>query len=128
MQVGLAKYAQQYPGIDQMVFEPNEDDGEMFFTNIFSYSSRRRVCQHAFRSTLADLRQRRDVLGPLLQRHGLRLRDEVIDDPHRSIVEGLRKPPRQTDTTARLRRALDDVEDIIRQRRPNRRRSAGNKG
>jgi len=127
MQVGLAKYAQQYPGIDQMVFEPNEDDGEMFFTNIFSYSSRRRVCQHAFRSTLADLRQRRDVLGPLLQRHGLRLRDEVIDDPHRSIVEGLRKPPRQTDTTAQLRRALDDVEDLIRQRRPHRRRAAGDK-
>jgi predicted acylesterase/phospholipase RssA len=127
MQVGLAKYAQQYPGIDQMVFEPNEDDGEMFFTNIFSYSSRRRVCQHAFRSTLADLRQRRDVLGPLLQRHGLRLRDEVIDDPQRSIVHGQRKPPRQTDTTARLRRALDDVEDIIRQHRPNRRRSAGKK-
>jgi len=99
----------------------------MFFTNIFSYSSRRRVCQHAFRSTLADLRQRRDVLGPLLQRHGLRLRDEVIDDPHRSVVEGVRKPPRQTEATARLRRALDDVEDIIRERRPNRRRSTGRK-
>jgi hypothetical protein len=124
MQVGLAKYAQQYPGIDQMVFEPNEDDGEMFFTNIFSYSSRKRVCEHAFRSTLADLRLRRDVLGPLLQRHGLRLRDEIIDDPDRSVAQGLRKPPRQTDATARLRRALDDVEEIVRQRRPNRRRSA----
>ena len=127
MQVGLAKYAQQYPGIDQMVFEPNEDDAEMFFTNIFSYSSRRRVCQHAFRSTLEDLRSRRDVLGPILERHGLRLRDEVIDDPQRSIVEGLRKPTRQTETTARLRRALDDVEQLIRERRPNRRRAASRK-
>lgn len=114
MQVGLAKYAQQYPATDQLVFEPNEDDGEMFFTNIFSYSSRQRVCEHAFRSTLADLRRRRDVLAPLLQRHGLRLRNEVIDDIDRSVAVGLDKPRRRTETTARLNRALDDLDALIR--------------
>ena len=125
MQVGLAKYAQQYPDIDQVVFEPNEDDGEMFFTNIFSYSSRHRVCEHAFRSTLADLRARRDVLGPLFARHGLRLRDEVLDDPALSVMDGIGKPRRQTETTARLRRALDDVGELVRQRHANRRRKPG---
>jgi NTE family protein len=113
MQVGLAKYAQQYPGVDQLVFEPNEDDSEMFFTNIFSYSSRRRVCEYAFRSTLADLRKQRTTLGPVLERHGLRLRDEVIDDVDRSVEHGLGKPHRQTESTARLRRALDDVEHLV---------------
>jgi predicted acylesterase/phospholipase RssA len=122
MQVGLAKYAQQYPGIDQMVFEPNEDDGEMFFTNIFSYSSRHRVCEHAFRSTLADLRGRREQLGPILLRHGLRLRDDVLDDHKLSVMDGVGRPRRQTDTTARLRRALDDVGELVRQRHDNRRR------
>ncbi len=124
MQVGLAKYAQQYPDTDQAVFEPNEDDGEMFFTNVFSYSSRQRVCEHAFRSTLADLRKRREQLAPVLARHGLRLRDEVLDDPGATIMDGLGLAPKPTETTARLRRALDDVDALVKARRPNRRRAA----
>ena len=96
-----------------MVFEPNEDDGEMFFTNIFSYSSRQRVCEHAFRSTLADLRRRRDVLGPLLQKHGLRLRDEVIDHADRSITFGMVRPRRRSDVTAQLHRALEDIGELV---------------
>lgn len=122
MQVGLGKYAQQYPGVDQVVLEPNEDDGEMFFTNIFSYSSRQRVCENAFRSTLADLRKQRATLAPVLARHGLRLRDEVLDDPARSVELGLGVQHRTTETTARLRRALDDVDQLIQQRRTARRR------
>jgi len=113
MRVGLAKYAQEYPATDQMVFEPNEDDGEMFFTNIFSYSSRKRVCENAFRSTLADLRRRRDVLGPMLQKHGLRLRDEVIDHADRSIAFGMDKPRRRSEVTAQLHRALEDIGEMV---------------
>ncbi|MDZ4047565.1 MAG: patatin-like phospholipase family protein [Pseudoxanthomonas sp.] len=124
MQVGLAKYAQQYPDTDQVVFEPNEDDGEMFFTNVFSYSSRQRVCEHAFHSTLSDLHRRRAQLDPVLRRHGLRLRDEVLDDPGISVMDGLGLGPRTTDTTARLRVALDDVDAIVKSRRPSRRRTA----
>jgi NTE family protein len=122
MQVGLEKYAQQYPDTDQVVFEPNEDDGEMFFTNIFSYSSRHRVCEHAFRSTLADLRARREQLAPIFARHGLRLRDEVLDDPDLSVMDGVAKPRRQTETTARLRRALDDIGELVQVRHGNRHR------
>jgi NTE family protein len=128
MQVGLAKYAQQYPAIDQIVLEPDEDDGEMFFTNIFSYSSRHRVCEHAFRSTLADLRNRREVLGPIFARHGLRLRDEVLDDPGLSVMDGVGKARRQTETTARLSRALDDIGELVRERHANRRRGTRAKG
>lgn len=113
MRVGLGKYAEKYPGTDQLVFEPNEDDGEMFFTNIFSYSSRQRVCEHAFRSTLADLRRRRDVLRPLLQKHGLRLRDEVIDHADRSVAFGMEKPRRRSDVTAQLHRALEDIGELV---------------
>jgi predicted acylesterase/phospholipase RssA len=122
MQVGQGKYAQQYPQVDQIVLEPDEDDGEMFFTNIFSYSSRHRVCEHAFRSTLADLRARRAELGPVLARHGLRLRDEVLDHPAPSVMDGVGPARRQTDTTARLRRALDDIGELVRERHRNRHR------
>jgi len=114
MQVGLAKYAQQYPQVDQMVFEPNEDDGEMFFTNVFSFDSRQRVCEYAYQSTLRDLRKRKAELDPVLAKHGLKLRDEVLNSSSSSIMHGLQKPIRQTDATARLRRALDDIEHSMR--------------
>jgi len=113
MQVGLAKYAQQYPEVDQMVFEPNDDDGEMFFTNVFSFDSRQRVCEHAYQTTLADLRRRSAELAPVLAKHGLKLRDDVLNAGSSSILKGMKKPVRQTETTARLRRALDDIEHSI---------------
>ena len=117
MQVGLAKYAQQYPGIDQLIFEPNSNDGEMFFTNAFSFYNRRRVCQLGYRNTLQDLRNRAESLRPVLAAHGIRLRDEVLRDKHRTVLSNLGKaPPRSTETTARLRRALDETEHLIRQR------------
>jgi predicted acylesterase/phospholipase RssA len=121
MQVGLGKYAQQYPATDQLVFEPNEDDGEMFHTNIFSYSSRSHLCAHAFRSTLADLRSRREALAPLFARHGLRLRDEVLDDPAIGVADGLGPRRRRTEASARLERALDRIEE--RHAKPRRRRT-----
>ena len=118
MQVGLAKYAQQYPDVDQLVFEPNPGDGELFFANAFSFGARRRICQLAYRNTLDDLARRRDELRPMLAAHGIGLRDAVLDDPHRTVLTGLEKaPPRSTETTARLRRALDDTEHLLRSRR-----------
>ncbi|TWI03925.1 putative acylesterase/phospholipase RssA [Luteimonas cucumeris] len=121
MEIGLAKYAQQYPDVDQLVFEPNADDGEMFYTNLFSFSSRHQVCQLAYRNTLADLRRRADTLRPLLAAHGIQLREEIVNDPQRSILDGLDEPPRMTDATARLHRALDDVAQMVAS--PNTRRT-----
>jgi NTE family protein len=113
MQVGLAKYAQQYPETDQLVFEPNEDDGEMFFTNVFSFSSRQKVCEHAFRSTLNDLRKRKEELAPIFANHGLKLREEVLDKLELSVLDGMPKQTRPTKTTSQLRRTLDDLDRMI---------------
>jgi predicted acylesterase/phospholipase RssA len=113
MQVGLARYAQQYPNIDQLVFEPNADDGELFFTNAFSFTARQRICEIAYRNTLDDLRRRIDVLEPQLAAHGIGLRRDVLEDTGRSILDGLPPPRRETETTARLRRALDDIDHRV---------------
>lgn len=110
MQVGLARYAQQYPDIDQLVLEPNAADGELFYTSVFSFGARRRICDLAYRNTLADLRTRADQLRPMFKAHGIDLRESIIADPERSILDGLARPPRHTETTARLQRALDDIE------------------
>jgi predicted acylesterase/phospholipase RssA len=118
MQVGLQRYAQTYPNIDQLVFEPNSDDGELFFTNVFSFAARRRVCELAYRNTMDDLRKRAAELRPMLEAHGLSLRQDVISDESRSILDGLPKVPRATETTARLRRALDEVDHLVASRTP----------
>lgn len=125
MQVGLARYAQQYPDIDQLIFEPNAEDAELFFTNAFSFSARRRISEIAYRNTMSDLRRRADVLAPVLAANGIGLRMDVIADPQRSILDGLAPPPRDNDATARLRRALDDVDHLVERRRPARRRASG---
>lgn len=79
MQVGMAQYARQYGNAHVILFEPGRDDAEMFFTNVFSYANRHRVFDHAYRRTLEDLRARRRQIGPTLARHGIRLRQPVLD-------------------------------------------------
>lgn len=114
MQVGLEKYQRQYEKSDLVLFEPSPDDVEMFFTNVFSYESRVRVAEHAYRSTLSDLHARYDQLAPLFARHGIRLRKEIVSDINRELMSSLGiRPPRRTDATTRLRRALDELDQSI---------------
>jgi NTE family protein len=116
MQVGLAKYAQQYPETDQLVLEPNEDDAEMFFTSVFSYSTRHKVCEHAFQSTLRDLKNRAEALTPLLAKHGLRLKHEILNNAEISLLDGMDPTLRRTATTAQLWHNLNDLEHQIKKR------------
>jgi NTE family protein len=121
MQAGLPKYAHQYGHADVVLFEPEPDDAQMFFTNIFSYDNRLQVAEHAYRATLADLRAQRDTLAPLLARHGLTLNHSVLEDTGRSLRAGLgRGPARVTPATARLREALDELDELV-SARPRRR-------
>jgi NTE family protein len=80
MQVGLSKYEAQYQGADVLLFGPTSDDAEMFFTNLFSYSTRRHVCEHAYQRTRYDLLKRRHELEPLFARHGIMLNIDMLKD------------------------------------------------
>ena len=96
---------------------------ELFFTNAFSFSARQRICEIAWRNTMADLRRRADELAPVLEANGLALRMDVVNDEARTLLDGLAPPPRDNDATARLRRALDDVDRRLEPRRPAARRA-----
>jgi NTE family protein len=85
MQVGLSKYEAQYAGADVLLFEPTSDDTEMFFTNLFSYSTRKRVCEHAYQRTRQDLLRRRHELEPLFARHGILLNIDALKDNTRTL-------------------------------------------
>lgn len=88
MQVSVARYAKDYPGLDLVLFEPTRADSDLFFTNIFSYASRRRLCEHAYQRTRADLLARKDALAPIFARHGIALRLDVLRDSTRTLVPG----------------------------------------
>lgn len=123
MQASMPKYERKYSGSDLLLIEPGTDDTDMFFTNIFSFANRRNLAEHAYQSTLNDLRAHRKTLGPLLQRHGLNLRDSVLDDPDRTLLGGLeQKPPRRSQATSRLHRTLDDLDRALDQEKPARKR------
>ncbi|MEM0961316.1 MAG: patatin-like phospholipase family protein [Bacteroidota bacterium] len=81
MGTGMASYADRYEGADLILFEPHKDDYRMFFTNVFSFAARREVVQYAYRSTLEQIRDRTDELEPILERHGLTLRHDVLKRP-----------------------------------------------
>ena len=104
MQVGMASYRTQYRGADVLLFEPRRDDPEMFFTNVFSYSSRHRVFEHAYRATLRDLAARRRELAPRLRRHGIAIRAAAL----RSAAHARERLP-----LTRLGNTLDRLERLI---------------
>jgi NTE family protein len=113
MQVGMERYETDYPHADIVLFQPNRDDAEMFFTNIFSYASRRRLAEHAYQKTRRELFERRHELGAVLARHGIKIRLDVLAESHRHLVK--RHAPRRAPMAAkaaidRLARSLDDLE------------------
>jgi predicted acylesterase/phospholipase RssA len=95
MRATFAHYGNDFPGLDFILFEPEPTDADLFFTNIFSYASRGRLCEHAYQRTRAMLRARSTELAPILARHGLQLREDVLADETRTLVpvsKGRRRP------------------------------------
>jgi predicted acylesterase/phospholipase RssA len=79
MRVGMERYAREFPDADVVLFEPAQNDEVIFFANIFSYSDRKRLAEHAYRHTLRELKRRAGELEPILARHGVRLNHAVLE-------------------------------------------------
>ena len=115
MQIGMERYRRDYPDADVLLFEPARDDREMFFANPFSYSDRRRLCEHAYQRTREDLRLRRRQLGPLLARHGVILDTAVLDDRSRTLLPPSKLSSKVSANSLRtLNSTLDRLEALLR--------------
>jgi predicted acylesterase/phospholipase RssA len=114
MQVGMERYRGEYPGADVVLFEPNRHDRQMFFTNIFSYASRRRLAEHAYQKTREELRKRREELEPILARHGIELDLDGMTQPDRHLVDVRRTRRGAAASAQRLSNTLDDLERWLR--------------
>ena len=89
MAAGMDRYRAQYPDADILLFEPDREDADMFFASIFSYTRRKALCEAAYRKTRQSLFARRDVLAPMLARHGIRLKLDVLSESPRPIGDAL---------------------------------------
>ena len=125
MELGMGGYARSHPDVDILLFEPDQQDPQMFLANTFSVAQRRVVAEHAYQQTRAMLRSRRGTLGARLARHGVTLDDAVLDDAHRHLVEP--RPPRSRAVRAlrRLDEVLDDLEHSLASLAPSPARGRG---
>jgi predicted acylesterase/phospholipase RssA len=117
MRAGMSQYRGRYPDADVVLLEPSSDDHRMFFTNIFSFSARRTVAAHAYDATRRDLLARYDELAPLLRRHGVTLRRDVLEG-RRDLWRRVGAPEAgrrasSVETLSRLDAALDRLGDLI---------------
>lgn len=119
MQSGIAQYARDYPDKDILLFEPTRDDAKLFFSNVFSFQSRRMVCEHAYQMTRRDLLARADMLESTLAPYGIRLRRDRLEDDQRTISTSLYGEmlplyvAKGRAKRARVRSGLGNVTDIL---------------
>ena len=113
MQIGMASYHERYPFSDRLLFEPDRDDEAMFFVNVFRYSERQRLANHAYQKTRRDLLAHAQQLAPLLRRHGIQLRRDRLRDPDRTFHSSVKA--QRGGVANELSSALDLLSDWIRQ-------------
>lgn len=109
MALGMKHYERAYPDTDIVLIEPDHRDPELYLANVFSYSRRSQLAEHAYQQTRAMLRSGDTDLAAKLGRHGIRLRTHVLDDPHRHLVARPKAPTRIGRAVASLHEAMDDL-------------------
>jgi hypothetical protein len=87
---------------------------------MFSYASRRRLCEHAFQKTRTELYRRRHELGPILARHGIRLRLDALKERRSLVHHDVAGRAEKEDTLLaaghRLGDSLDELERWLRRK------------
>ena len=114
LELGMKHYARAYPGRDIVLIEPDPRDTELFLANTFSYSRRGPLAEHAYQQTRARLRSKRDTLARTLQRHGVALRHDRLDDAQRRLIAPRPASTRLGRAVASLHDTLDDLGRALR--------------
>lgn len=111
MRTGFRSYEHLYPDADTVLIEPTPEEYREIFTNLFSFSNRHAVCEIAYQATRRQLREHADEIAPVLARHGLQLRRDVLDAP-RTLYDQPEQPTTQ-DVLDETNRTLDQLEQLL---------------
>jgi NTE family protein len=116
MRTGFRNYEFIYPDADVVLIEPEVSDHSLFFSNVFSFSNRYRVVRHAHEATLRYLLRHAGRLDPILRRHGLSLRWDVLSGGPPPFPPA-REPPAPggslRETMERGRASLRRLDDML---------------
>jgi len=119
MHVGMASYAARFPRADVLLLEPDRHDERLFFANVFRYTGRNRLVEHAYQRTRHDLLSQADRLSRALGRHGLTLNRQRLRDRRRTFATaGQERAARVRRTSQRLDQALHRLEALLAHGRP----------
>jgi len=114
MEAGFRKYYSSHPGADLLLLEPDRDDEDVFFTNIFSYADRKALCEHAYQFTRQDLLARSDELEKILEKRGMSLNMDLLNDRQRTLEESIGEGQSSHSQVARgLSKVLDELDDLL---------------
>ena len=114
MHVGMSRYGTHFPYADVMLLEPDRNDERLFFTNVFRYSGRHKLVEHAYQSTRRDLLAQAGTLAPLLAQRGLELNEKRLRERKRTFATAAReRSARARQTTRRLKSALASLDSLL---------------
>ena len=114
MEASFKKYFTSHPKVDLLLLEPDRGDEEVFFTNIFSYASRKALCEHSYQATRRDLLARSAQLNPALKKRGMSLNMDLLRDKKRTLDDSMGKGRCSHSGMARnLAGALDDLDELL---------------
>jgi hypothetical protein len=113
MKVGMEKYRRQYPHADILLFEPDREDADMFFANIFSYTHRKRLCEAAYHKTRQSLLARRATLEPQLAKGGVHLNLARLADANRAMHAAIDDPRPLSMRSPGVRQAARDLSHTL---------------
>jgi predicted acylesterase/phospholipase RssA len=113
MQIGITKYAADFPHAGMMLIEPNRNDERMFFTNVFSYGSRTELVEHAYQTTRQELLARAEQLDAFLEDYGLSLNTEALQRPQTFADSLTGEPSSLSAVGQQLTRSLEQLDRLL---------------
>jgi predicted acylesterase/phospholipase RssA len=114
MKVGFTKYRTSHAAADLVLLEPDRGDEDIFFTNIFSYSSRNALCEHAYQVTRRDLLAHATQLASVLAARGISLRLDLLEDDTRTLQQSIAEGQTSHATVSRdLAKTLNELEELL---------------
>jgi predicted acylesterase/phospholipase RssA len=111
MELGLQRYAREFPHVKIVVLEPTPDDMRMFSYNIMRYSARRVVAEHGYRTTVDHFRKNSARYKRLFARHGIKMADPS------SLPEVPPRHPHRSSLARTLDSSLDRLDSRLSSRR-----------
>lgn len=123
MALGMRHYQHDYPDTDIVLIEPDHRDTELYLANVFSYSQRRHLAEHAYQETRKLLRTRSMGWGPKLAKHGIKLDYAILNDPSKTLCKPGETTGTLQNTIVSLEEIMDNLQHFITQSTPGNKRS-----